>query len=86
MVLKMRKIYMFSFARETLAHCVVRQKASFAQRLCHHASWRQSGRRTVEEEGVEDCQAWRCVARIGGTRSAAAFHRGRGSVPNYLIR
>ena len=26
----------------------------------------------MEEEGVEDCQAWRCVARIGGTRRAAA--------------
>ena len=68
----MRKIYMVIFARETLAHCVVRQKASFTQRDCVIMLRGASLVDAVEEEGVEDCQAWRCVARIGGTRRAAA--------------
>ena len=82
-VLKMRKIYMVIFARETLAHCVVRQKASIAQRdcvsSCFAASvWSTRGgrrrRRRLPSMAVRRAHRWHapCGSPRRGTRKLRA--------------
>ena len=69
-VLKMRKIYMVIFARETLAHCVVRQKASFTQRDCVSSCfaapvwstrWKKKASKTAKHGGASRASVARAV-------------------------